>query len=246
MHSALLSSTPAFVLASASPRRREILSLLGMPFEVIVPVGVDEGMAAGDAEGIARDLALRKARRALEILRRRRPAEEARRPVLGADTVVAVASSPTEIVLGKPADPGDARRMLRTLAGRSHSVWTGVAVVWEGFPARVEAERSEVRFRELSEDDVERYVASGEPFGKAGGYAIQGLGADLVAAFSGCFYNVVGLPLLRAASLLGLGGDVRCDCGRHRLQSGEAGCVRASPPAAVPGASAPGGPTSGP
>lgn len=218
----------AFILASASPRRRVILSLLGVPFEVISPEGVDEGFDGENARDIAQRLACRKAEAVARMLRLgARGAGRDECPILAADTVVALEGGAEQIVLGKPAGAADARRMLRLIAGRTHDVWTGVAVVGGMQPLRVEAERSKVAFRELSEEVIERYVASGEPYGKAGAYAIQGRGESLVESFAGCYYNVVGLPLLRAARLLGISPDAAlCDCARHALQRGAEGCAR--------------------
>jgi len=214
----------ALILASASPRRKEILELLGVPFEVIPAEGVDEDAVRGTAAEIARHLAERKAEAVFQRLRRQR-LEGGILAVLGADTVVAVEEGGTEQVLGKPKDEDDARRMLRLLGGRSHSVWTGVAVSRPGQATRVAVEKSIVAFRALSEEDVDRYILTGEPLGKAGAYAIQGEGRLLIAGFSGCYYNIVGLPLVLSARLLdGIVPLPRCDCEHHPFQRGERGC----------------------
>jgi septum formation protein len=183
------------VLASASPRRRELLSRLGLEFEVRA-VDTDETPRPGETpEALVLRLALAKARAAA------RPGELA----LGADTVVAADGA----LLGKPADDEDARRMLAALSGRSHEVWTGVALVEVPAAAgtgrlreRARACRTEVVFRALSESEIDAYVASGEPRDKAGAYAIQGGAANFVARVDGDYTNVVGLPLPLVEELL--------------------------------------------
>ncbi|WP_324667829.1 Maf family protein [Geochorda subterranea] len=180
------------VLASTSPRRRRLLAMLGTRFELETPA-VDESsfddMAPPDrlvmrlAEAKARDVATR------------RPDDV----VIGADTVVVLDGQ----ILGKPRDREEARRMLTRLSGRTHQVWTGVAVVHlAAGRAAVEAERTDVTFRPLSPDEVERYVQLGEGMDKAGAYAVQGVGAVFVERLEGCYYNVVGLPLARLHRML--------------------------------------------
>lgn len=215
------------VLASASPRRRELLPRLGVPFEVAVADGIDESAAVGTAREIAGSLAVSKAERVLERLSRERDADPLAWVVLGADTVVAVKSGQMEIVLGKPRNLVDARRMLERLSARPHTVWTGVAVARRGEPTRLGLEATEVTFRALSAADIERHLESGDHAGKAGAYGIQGAGGTLVEGFAGCYYNVVGLPLRLTARLLGNlvpRGTLACDCRQHPLQRGRAGC----------------------
>ncbi len=179
-----MSGVPRLVLASASPRRRELLATLGLVFEVR-PSDLDETPRPGEApEALAIRLALAKARavaRAGEL-------------VLGADTVVALGDEP----LGKPADAAEARAMLTRLSGRSHQVWTGVALVETG-PGRQRtaagAARTEVDFRPLDAAEIDAYVASGEPLDRAGAYAIQGGAAGFAERLEGSWSNVVGLPL---------------------------------------------------
>jgi septum formation protein len=166
------------VLASASPRRRELLTLLGIDFEA-VPSGAAE-LTGGDPPVIVVEKALRKAR-AIE-----RPG----RLVLGVDTDVVSDGR----LLGKPADDGDATARLRALSGRTHEVLSGIAL------RRDEAERSElvrtaVTFRRLAGPEIEAYVASGEWRDRAGGYAVQGLGSALVEGVDGDLSNVIGLPI---------------------------------------------------
>jgi nucleoside triphosphate pyrophosphatase len=156
-----------------------------------VPSAVDETLAPGPPEQQARRLALDKARAVA--------ARVAAGVVLGADTIVVVDGE----ALGKPADAADARRMLRALRGREHEVITGLAVV-EAFSGRSEtaAVVSRVRMADYDEAAIDAYVATGEPFDKAGAYAIQGHGGALVAGLQGSFTNVVGLPLEETARLL--------------------------------------------
>ena len=180
------------VLASASPRRQELLARLGCEFEIRAPE-IDETPRPHEkpADLVTR-LALAKARAVVA----------AGELALGADTVVALGDE----VLGKPGDGADARRMLRALSGRSHEVWTGVALVASdgdggGFERRAIG-RTEVVFRALEEREIADYVASGEPLDRAGAYAIQGGAARFVARYDGDFDNVVGLPLAVVRELL--------------------------------------------
>jgi len=191
--------TPKLILASASPRRRELLAQAGYRFEV-QPSSVPESRRPGeDAIRFATRLAREKAE---EVFARRQAAGIAETAmVLGADTVVVCDGE----VLGKPSDAADAERMLLLLSGRTHHVVTGVAVVWgSSAPPAVEiaAELTQVTVQTLSPEEVSRYVASGEPMDKAGAYAIQGYAGRWIPRISGCYFNVVGLPLALVASLL--------------------------------------------
>ncbi len=185
-------SGPRLILASASPRRAEILRNVGIAFDVVA-TDVDESERPGETpEAHVRRLAIAKARAA--ALRVAAPAV-----VLGADTAVLVDSQ----VLAKPASTEDARRMLRLLSGRTHEVLTGVALL--RLPENeliVEHERTQVTFGAMSETEVEAYLASGEPFDKAGGYAIQGRAGCYITRIEGCYFNVVGLPLARVYRML--------------------------------------------
>lgn len=170
------------VLASNSPRRRELLIAAGIACEV-VPVDVDESVHGREPPGAhVRRLARQKSEAGLAA----RPG----RVVLGADTVVVVGNE----ILGKPRDRGDAARMLRLLAGREHEVLTGVALVSPS-ETIVEVSRTRVWFTPISEDEIADYVASGEPLDKAGAYAIQGLASRFVDRIHGNYTNVVGLPV---------------------------------------------------
>jgi nucleoside triphosphate pyrophosphatase len=173
------------ILASNSPRRRELLQNAGFQFDVR-PSGIEENRLPNEPpEEFARRLARDKA---LDVARQSSPGNF----VLGADTVVAVNGE----ILEKPLDAADAARMLRTLSGRTHRVITGVCLVRA--PEAVLAwthETTSVTFRDLSEEEIEGYVESGEPFDKAGGYAIQGLASRFAPRIEGCYFNVVGLPI---------------------------------------------------
>ncbi|HJU53787.1 MAG TPA: Maf family protein [Pyrinomonadaceae bacterium] len=171
------------LLASASPRRAEILRAVGWPFETLA-TNIDETMAGDEsAEDAVKRLALEKALAAME----RKPAPL----VLGADTTVVVDS----LILGKPNDDAEARRMLRQLGGRWHDVVTGVALVSDEGRRVVAHERTRVRFKPLSDAEIEWYVASGEPRDKAGAYAVQGRAALFIEEIEGDYWNVVGLPV---------------------------------------------------
>jgi septum formation protein len=173
------------ILASNSPRRRELLRNAGFQFDVR-PSGIEENRLPGESpEDFARRLARDKA---LDVARQSNPASL----VLGADTVVAINGE----ILEKPVDADDARRMLRTLSGHTHRVITGVCLVRA--PEAVLAwshETTLVTFRTLTEEEIGSYVESGEPFDKAGGYGIQGLASRFVPRIEGCYFNVVGLPI---------------------------------------------------
>lgn len=190
MSASFASSLRPLILASASPQRRALLSDLGERFEVVAP-GVDETPPPGPLVDAVRALARRKA----EAVARAHPGAT----VLGADTVIERDGA----LLGKPADADEARAMLRALAGRSHLVHTGVAVVRAGSGlARDGAATTTVLFRPLSEAEIEAYVRSGEPFGKAGAYAIQGGAERFVERVDGDLDNVVGLPMRLVTRLL--------------------------------------------
>ncbi len=187
------------ILASASPRRRELLRWLGVEY-VIDPVVVDEEPVLNESAG---DLVRRLARAKAEAVSVRRPADW----ILGADTIVEIDGS----VLGKPDHAATARAMLEKLSGREHRVFTGFALLRPGGSVSVEdVVVTLVRFRSLSPAVIASYVATGEAEDKAGSYAIQGAGAAMVASIEGSFTNVIGLPLLevaRALSQMGLVGD---------------------------------------
>lgn len=177
------------VLASASPRRQELLRQVGVSF-VVEPSNVNEEVSEPMAPAqLVEHLALSKAR---EVAARRPGAI-----VLGADTIVVVDGQ----VLGKPANRADAIAMLERLAGREHQVMTGVALVQNKREA-VSHEETVVRFGPLTREQIERYVDSGEPMDKAGAYGIQGRAAAMIHAIAGDYFTVVGLPLYRTVQML--------------------------------------------
>ena len=180
---------PMLVLASASPRRQELLRNAGIAFEVH-PADIAEDSLPGEA---AKNCAERLAREKALTVARQRPHDV----VLGADTVVVIDGQ----LLGKPSDAADAARMLRLLSGRSHCVITGVALV-TAEAVEVAAEATAVRFLTLSSEEIDAYVATGEPMDKAGAYAIQGRAARWIPRIEGDYFNVVGLPIALVSSFL--------------------------------------------
>lgn len=172
------------ILASASPRRKELLGHLGVPFEIVV-TDIDESVQPGEAPDVyVERLALEKSKAAS------RPNDLA----LGADTAVAIDGQ----ILGKPNDVEDAIRMLGLLSGRTHEVFTGVGLS-DGSSVVV---RTEVTFTSLASPDIAWYVATGEPMDKAGAYGMQSIGGTFVESISGSYSNVIGLPLAQTAVLL--------------------------------------------
>jgi septum formation protein len=169
------------ILASGSPRRREILTAAGIPFRVEIP-GIEEEPFPGEApkdyvQRLARDKSLAINLAAGDV-------------ILAADTVVVV----DDHILEKPSGDADAARMLRLLSGRDHYVITGICLR-SGDAQITAAESTRVRFVQLSDEEIEAYVASGEPHDKAGAYAIQGLASKFIDRVEGCYFNVVGLPV---------------------------------------------------
>jgi len=177
------------VLASSSPRRRQLLDLIGIAHEVR-PANIDETMRAREAprrhaERLAREKATKVATRDPDLI------------TIGADTVVVI----NRTVLGKPRDEAEAIDMLSQLSGREHTVITAVAVA-RGKKLRSAIEEVQVRFRRLHDDEIKAYVATGEPMDKAGAYGIQGYGATIVDCIEGDYFAVMGLPLARLTSLM--------------------------------------------
>jgi len=202
-------------LASSSPRRRELLARLGIPFTVIAP-RVDEAVH-GDPppHRLVQELARRKARAGAR--------EVARGLVIGADTVVVRRGR----VLGKPADAAGAAEMLRLLQGASHEVYTGLAVCERPAGREIATwEKTRVTFAPMTEEEIALYAASGEPLDKAGAYAVQGIGSLLITRIEGCYFNVVGLPLARLYRVLAeLGVDLLAlAAGNHSGRRREDGC----------------------
>ncbi len=182
------------ILASASPRRAEILRNAGIPFETHAPI-LDESRRPGELRAdYVRRLALAKARAAAAA-----QPDSGDSLFIGADTVVVAADE----LLGKPESEEDARRMLRLLSGAVHEVHTGLAVVRRpGAMEGVVEEITSVTFAPLSDEEIDAYIATGEPFDKAGAYGIQGIGGRYVSRIEGCYFNVMGLPLARLWLLL--------------------------------------------
>lgn len=179
------------ILASASPRRRELMSLLGIPFEIIVSNVAEVTDKHLSPEEMVKDLALQKAKAVINNLDQG--------VVIGADTIVVSAAK----ILGKPANEEEAYTMLKELSGQEHQVYTGIALVDKvSGRQEVAAEVTLVKFKELTDSEIRAYLATGEPFDKAGAYAIQGRAAVFIEGIKGDYYNVVGLPVYRLAQLL--------------------------------------------
>jgi len=183
------------ILASASPRRQELLANLGLEFEVKVSEvdeTLDENMpAAQQVEKLAE-------RKASVVA-----AQSTKGLVIGADTLVVLGGKP----LGKPADREEAVQMLKSLQGRSHEVFTGLAVIDAATGQSVVTHQATaVRFKPLSSEQIQRYVDTGEPMGKAGAYAVQGKASIFIDSIRGCYFNVVGLPVAKLADALRMFG----------------------------------------
>ncbi|MGO4538103.1 nucleoside triphosphate pyrophosphatase [Paenibacillus sp. 2TAB19] len=187
------------VLASSSPRRKELVASLGLSLPVyILSTDTDESIELGwKPDYVVEQLSLRKASAAVHMLQN----ESDNQPslVIGADTIVVLDGE----VLGKPKDEADARHMLQRLQGRSHEVYTGVACVPSMNGETIVMHRmTRVWMKPLNDKQIANYVASGEPMDKAGSYGIQGLGATIVERIDGCYFNVVGLPLSLLSDML--------------------------------------------
>ena len=185
-------------LASGSPRRKQLLAQVCVPFRVVVS-RIFEESGSENPEDFCQNLALLKAE---EVASREKDSW-----ILGADTVVVIG----ERVLGKPENQNDAREMLYLLSGKEHRVITGFGVLDpSGKPVHAESVTTRVRFKPLSEGELSGYVKTGEPFGKAGAYAIQGVGSFMVEYISGSYTNVVGLPVCSLIKALLKCGALRC------------------------------------
>ncbi|ACI19577.1 Maf family protein [Dictyoglomus thermophilum] len=180
------------ILASNSPRRIDLLKHMGVDFKVVSPNVEEEGNGEkrSPVEVVKKNA----------IMKVQKVAEDYRNAIIiGADTVVVIDGE----IIGKPTNEKDARRILRKLRGRYHFVFSGVAVMeTPEDKVLVSVVRSKVKMRDYSEEEIERYIATGEPMDKAGAYGIQGKGALLVEKIEGDYYNIVGLPLVRLNSLL--------------------------------------------
>lgn len=184
------------ILASASPRRRELLTQAALSFTVEAADLNEELLPDEGAAAYVQRLAVEKAQ---AVWNRRQAADTDSDPliVLGADTAVVSEGN----ILGKPANAADARRMLQLLSGRTHAVLTGLAAVTRK-GVKSEVEITQVTFNVIHEDEIDDYIASGEPLDKAGAYAIQGYAARWIPRIEGCYFNVVGLPIARTITLL--------------------------------------------
>jgi septum formation protein len=188
------------ILASASPRRKELLGLLRIPFEVIPSEAHEDDRREMEPQALAHWLAFEKAR---DVWRREGGPGTL---VLGADTIVVAEDGGRVVVLNKPEDAEDARRMLRMLSGREHRVITGLALLLgvsgETFRTERAAVETTVVFRTLTDAMIDAYLATGEPFDKAGAYGIQGFASAFVTELRGDYFNVVGLPVSTVAAML--------------------------------------------
>lgn len=184
------------ILASASPRRRDLLKQIGLEFEAM-PSNTDEHVNLAHApEDIAKELAYEKALDVAKILNRQHPSRNAL--VIGADTIVV-----KDGILGKPEDESCAYNMLKCLEGQWHDVITGVTVIDSSdFSSMTDFEKTRVKMRNLDDKTIQSYISTKEPLDKAGAYGIQGFGALLVERIEGCYFNVVGLPLLKLCKIL--------------------------------------------
>lgn len=204
---------PFIYLASQSPRRQELLKQIGVRFEMLLP-SADE-----DSEGIEEPLPEEKARVYVERVTLAKSAAALSRwqksnlpwaPILCADTTVSLPNSPDSEILGKPSDAADAARILNMLSGKVHEVLTAVAVtVAPTEIPKILVQVSRVQFAELSQKQIEAYIASGEPFGKAGAYGIQGLGGAFIPSIQGSYSGIMGLPIYETQQLLKIAGLTR-------------------------------------
>ncbi|HKV95012.1 MAG TPA: Maf family protein [Candidatus Angelobacter sp.] len=188
---------PALILASSSPRRQELLREAGIAFEVH-PAHINEDQHPGEPPLI---YACRLAREKAETVAQR----YSHRSILGADTIVVVEQE----VLGKPSDPADAARILRRLSGRSHNVTTAVCLILPNGDTETQSCTTQVFFRPIAENEIQQYVAGGEPMDKAGAYAIQGGAARWTDRIEGEYSNVVGLPLSLVIEMLRKNGFLK-------------------------------------
>ena len=197
---------PFIYLASQSPRRQELLKQIGAQFEMLLPEPGE------DAEAIEIPLTNEKARAYVERITLSKSSAALARwqksnlpwaPILCADTTVSLPNHPTGEILGKPSDAEDAKRILNLLSGKMHEVLTAVAITTspDSKPTCL-VQVSEVKFASLSTEKIEAYIASGEPFGKAGAYGIQGLGGALIPSIKGSYSGIMGLPIYETTQLL--------------------------------------------
>jgi septum formation protein len=202
----MIATLGRFILASASPRRIELLHLLGLRFEII-PSQVEEAFMKGETP---REHVLRLSREKTE----KASANDPDAWVMGADTIVLINGE----VLGKPRTSEEAKEMLGKLSGRIHTVYTGFTVTKKRTECIISnAVESSVRFREIPEDEIAWYIQSEEPYDKAGGYAVQGMGAFFIKEIHGSYTNVMGLPLCEVVDVLKGAGIIVFDGGKHGI-----------------------------
>ena len=180
-----------FILASASPRRAELLKQIGLDFKIIPSTFQESTSLRSDPVELVTDLALNKAQQVAQNI--------STGLIIGADTIVFLEGR----ILGKPSGVDEANRMLASLSGKIHQVFTGIALIEvPGWKTKVDYETTRVKFRSLSKRDIDAYISTREPFDKAGAYGIQGKGAILVEGIDGCYFNVMGLPLAKLVMML--------------------------------------------
>jgi septum formation protein len=200
-----MAKAPPLILASQSPRRRYLLEQAGLTFGVIPSHFDEDAVQLADPEDYVKTLAVAKA----DEVARKYPDSW----VIGADTIVTIDNA----VLGKPTTPDDARQMLERLSGQSHFVYTGYAIVCVNKTTRIsDAIKTVVQFKVLNKEEIDWYIQTGEPFDKAGAYAIQGLGTFLVRRINGSYTNVVGLPVCEVIEVLLRLGVVHMNSGSAR------------------------------
>jgi septum formation protein len=195
------------ILASQSPRRKQLLDQLGFKYEILVP-HIDETLPASVNEGsspgqLATELARQKAFAIGEELRKNGNNSADEVIIIAADTIVVLDNK----LFGKPNSPAEAKAILQSLCGKTHQVYTGVALLVYNFTENkmhclTESENSLVSFRKYEDAEIEAYIETGEPMDKAGAYALQGVGACLVAKIDGCYTNVIGLPMPKVVKML--------------------------------------------
>ncbi len=194
----------SFVLASGSPRRRQLLGACGFDFQIETSDVDESQLSAEEPAAYVKRLAREKS---TEVFKRLASKGDPSKPTLGADTIVVLDGE----ILGKPADEAEARGMIKRLAGNTHTVYTAVCVLTAQGEALEDLVASRVRFRHLSSCEVRLYVDLGESLDKAGGYGVQGVGGMLVEDVQGSFTNVIGLPMKQSIALLEQAGVVRDD-----------------------------------
>jgi septum formation protein len=188
---------PRLILGSKSPRRAALLQQLELPFEQLPSPDEEPPPEGNDPHAYVVESACAKARAVHGLVQQRR-ADNAAAIVIGVDTIVCLDGT----LMGKPGDPEEAACMLRRLSGHTHQVYTGLALICADGRELRDCAETQVRMGRLSEANIRAYVRSGEPLDKAGAYGIQGLGGRFIEHIEGCYYNVVGLPLARFATLL--------------------------------------------